>query len=130
MNNMIPQTDNPYAALKRVFHEPSRMAIMSELCAEERALSFAELKEHGGLTDGNLNRHLNALTEVGAVRIFKRPDGAKQRTMIALTDTGRLQFVEYLHALEEALRRAAASLAAEETRSTQPGLSPNAWAAQ
>jgi DNA-binding MarR family transcriptional regulator len=126
---MKTKTDNPYAALKRVFHEPSRMAIMADLCAEEHALAFAELKQRHGLTDGNLNRHLKALHDAGAVRVYKRPDGSKQRTMIVLTDQGRLHFVDYLRALEDALRRAAASLAADEQRAPTPHLVPLEWAA-
>ena len=50
--------DNPFEALERIFHEPSRMAIMSALCAADGGLTFNELKERCALTDGNLNRHL------------------------------------------------------------------------
>ena len=58
--------DNPYEALERIFHEPSRLAIMSELCAVHQGLAFNELKERCGLTDGNLSRHLAALEKAHA----------------------------------------------------------------
>ena len=54
-------TDNPYNELTRVFHEPSRLAIMSALCAAASGLSFNELKAACDLTDGNQSRHLKTL---------------------------------------------------------------------
>ena len=60
---MNPEPHAP-DALERLFHEPSRLAIMSALAAAERAgLTFTELKEQCRLTDGNLNRHLAALED-------------------------------------------------------------------
>lgn len=107
--------ESPYAALKGVFHEPSRMALMTALCAAEDGLSFSDLKERCALTDGNLNRHLKALVEVGAARIIKRADQSRTRTFVYITDTGRLQFVDYLRTLEDALRQTAETLASEES---------------
>jgi len=111
---MTRSHENPYAALKRVYHEPSRMAIMTALCGAEDGLSFGELKRACALTDGNLNRHLKALTEEAAVHTHKVRDGAKTITIVAITDTGREHFVDYLHALEDILRKTADMLAVEE----------------
>ena len=47
-----------FDALERVFHEPSRMAILSALCTVRGGMPFTELRDRCGLTDGNLSRHL------------------------------------------------------------------------
>lgn len=112
---MRPNTESPYAALKRVFHEPSRMALMAALCSSEDGASFNDLKAECALTDGNLSRHIKALEEAGAVCVTKYAYGAKARTMISLTDSGREQFVDYLKTLEEILRLTTESMATEET---------------
>lgn len=103
---MKETANNPYEALERLFHEPNRLSIMSALCAAERGLAFGELKEACGLTDGNLNRHLKALEEAGAIRIQKTFLAAKPRTTIALSRTGLDRFSEYLGALEQVLQKA------------------------
>ncbi len=108
-----PLRENPYSALPRVFHEPSRLSIMSALGGATEGLSFNELKEQCDLTDGNLSRHLKTLEEAGAVEINKRFVGARPRTTVFLTDAGRESFVEYLGALEAALQRAAEAMAAD-----------------
>ena len=93
----------PHEQLQRIFHEPARLAIMSALCAADRALTFNELREQCDLTDGNLSRHLKALQEAGAVTVSKSFAGVKPRTTVALAETGLRQFTEYLAALEEVL---------------------------
>lgn len=98
---------NPYSALQRVFHEPNRLAIMSALGAATAGVSFRDLKEQCDLTDGNLSRHLKTLEDAEAVRLEKKFVGARPRTTIYLTDTGREEFLAYLRALEEVLQRAA-----------------------
>lgn len=105
-----------YAALKQVFHEPSRMALMTLLCASDRrGVPFAELKEQSGLTDGNLNRHLKALADAGAVERVKDNDSARSRTLVYASHTGREQFVLYLGLLEKALRETAKQLTTQES---------------
>jgi DNA-binding transcriptional ArsR family regulator len=103
---MSPQADNPYEALEKVFHEPNRLAIMSAVCAAEKGLSFTELKETCGLTDGNLNRHLKVLEEAEAVRIEKRFVNLKPRTTVYVTRKGLDRFHQYLTALGEVLEKA------------------------
>ena len=101
---------NPNDILERIFHEPSRMAIMSALCASDEGLTFTELKDSCNLTDGNLSRHLKALEEAEAVRIEKTFVGVKPRTTVRLTATGLARFREYLNALEEVLEKARQAL--------------------
>ncbi|MHC4885988.1 MAG: winged helix-turn-helix domain-containing protein [Planctomycetota bacterium] len=100
----------PYQELERTFHEPNRLAIMSELAGAPEGLSFSELKQHCGLTDGNLSRHLKALETAGAVIITKTFVGAKPRTTAVLTDAGRSSFLDYLAALEQILKAAEARM--------------------
>ncbi|MCK6620036.1 MAG: transcriptional regulator [Calditrichaceae bacterium] len=116
--------DNPYTALKTIFHEPNRLAIMSALCSSADGLTFKELKESCELTDGNLSRHLKALEEAQVILIEKKFIGAKPRTTVVLTDIGRESFVDYLKALEEVLKKAAEAVAA----GGEEGISlPLAW---
>lgn len=92
--------------LERIFHEPSRMTILSALCAASEDLAFTELKALSGLTDGNLSRHLKVLEEAGVIRIRKTFVGVKPRTTVSLTDKGLKRFDEYLSALSDVLKKA------------------------
>ena len=98
---------NPYSGLKRIFHEPNRLAMLSALSGAIQGLTFSELKEDCGLTDGNLSRHLKALQKAGVIRVKKSFVGVKPRTTVFLSDRGRENFLRYLKALEEVLHRAA-----------------------
>ena len=106
----MQKQNNPYAALNKIFHEPNRLAIVSALCNSEDGVTFHDLKEECGLTDGNLSRHLKSLQEARVVRIRKTFVGAKPQTTSFLTDRGRNHFVNYLQALEEVLLKAAESV--------------------
>lgn len=103
----------PYESLEKIFHEPSRLAIVSELSGVVGELSFVDLKERCDLTDGNLSRHLTALEKAGVIRIKKQFVDSKPRTTVALTPQGRTSFVEYLDALEKVLHHAAARVKPE-----------------
>lgn len=111
---MSNKNENIYAGLKRVFHEPNRLAIISELCAATDGLIFNDLKEECGLTFGNLSSHLKTLQEAGIIKIEKTFVKNKPQTTIFLTDAGREQFVAYLQALEEALKKAAQAVSSSE----------------
>ena len=107
---------NPCTGLERLFHEPSRLAIMSSLGGAVEGLSFNELKQQCALTDGNLSRHLKTLEDAGAIRVKKRFVGSKPRTTVYLTAAGRAGFMAYLQALEEVLNNAAAAMGTEDKR--------------
>lgn len=100
----------PYAALKQIFHEPNRLAIMSTLVNAPDGIAFNDLKEECNLTDGNLSRHLQMLGKAKAIKIKKSFVGNKPRTTVYLSDRGRDHFLEYLQALDEVLRMAAEAL--------------------
>ena len=104
---------NIYSSLERIFHEPSRLSIMSALCASSDGITFNELKKQCDLTDGNLSRHLKVLEETHAVIIHKKFVKAKPQTTVMLSERGRASFLEYLKALEEVLKQAAKGLQTE-----------------
>lgn len=88
-----------FEKLDRVIHEQGRMAIMSLLAASE-TLSFKELKDLLGMTDGNLSVHMRKLEESGYVAVHKSFVNRKPRTEYSLTAEGRAAFGEYIAALE------------------------------
>lgn len=104
---------SPRIALNKIYHEPSRLTIMSTLCGASRTMSFNALKDECKLTDGNLSRHLRTLEEAAAVMIRKTFSGNKPQTTIRITDLGRETFVEYLKSLEQVLIRAAEAITDE-----------------
>jgi predicted ArsR family transcriptional regulator len=104
-----------YDGLDRAIHEKARLGIMTSLVTHPAGLSFADLKELCGLTDGNLNRHLHVLQEAGLVEVSKRTQRKRPQTLCRLTDRGQTKFLEYLAALEQVVADAAASAKAERT---------------
>lgn len=110
---MKEDTDSPYDALEKIFHEPNRLAIMSALCAADNGLSFNDLKAECGLTDGNLNRHLKVLEDAGSIRIEKAFIDAKPRTTVFLSKKGLESFSSYLDALSEVLKKAKRAMPVE-----------------
>ncbi len=95
-----------YEGLDRVLHEKARLGILVSLSARPDGLVFGELKQLCALTDGNLNRHLNALTEAGLVVVEKSFAGKRPQTRVTLTGEGRRRFLDYLAELEKVLRDA------------------------
>lgn len=113
---MPKDKENFYAGLKRVFHEPSRLAIVSALCRETDGLTFNQLKDECDLTFGNLSSHLKTLQDAGIISVEKYFVDNKPRTQITMTDTGRGKFIQYLKALEEVLLDAAAAVSSKDTK--------------
>jgi len=113
---MTDQSDIPFEALEKLFHEPKRLAIMSTLCAAESSLTFTEIKEACELTDGNLNRHLKVLVESKAVTISKRFVSNKPCTSVRITDRGLKRFSQYLDALTDVIEAARQGLPQEQRR--------------
>ena len=90
-----------YSGLERIFHERGRLAICTCLVANPDGLSFVDLQSASGLTDGNLNRHLQALRELDVVAA-KRSVGASGRPQSSyrITRSGRTRFLAYIEELE------------------------------
>ena len=94
----------PYLQLDRVIHEKGRLAIMSMLAASAE-LSFTELRDALGMTDGNLTTHIKALQQEGYVSVAKSYQNRRPLTTCALTPAGRKAFAEYIDLLEKIVRQ-------------------------
>jgi len=108
--------DAPYAfnGLDRLFHERARLGIVTSLAGSPDGLVFSELKKLCGLTDGNLNRHLSALEEAGYVTLEKTQQSKRAVTTCRLTPFGRDRFMDYLSALESALKEGTRATSSEQ----------------
>lgn len=95
-----------FQGLDRVLHEKARLSIMTSLADHSKGLSFTELRELCGLTDGNLSRHVQILEEAGMLTVSKGFEGKRPLTTCRLTDEGRARFSDYLGVLEHVLRSA------------------------
>lgn len=89
-----------YDGLDRVIHEKARLGIITSLATHPAGLLFGDLKELCSLTDGNLSRHLQTLSEAGLVQIWKGFKDNRPQTLCQLTDEGRRRFIEYITVLE------------------------------
>lgn len=97
-----------YEGLERVLHEKARLGLMTSLLARPDGLFFSDLKELCDLSDGNLNRHLEVLTEAGFVQVRKdKQQEGRGRTQCQITKLGRTRFLEYLQELERVVADAA-----------------------
>jgi DNA-binding HxlR family transcriptional regulator len=114
----------PFEALERIFHEPKRLAIMSTLTASSAPLTFVELKNDCGLTDGNLNRHLQVLADEGVIKITKAFVESKPRTSVAITRKGLSRFSQYLDALRSVLQQAQQGLPSSARRAAPAAATP------
>ena len=94
-----PPSRQPLPELDRVIHERMRLAIVSALAANE-SLSFHDLKNLLGTTDGNLSVHARRLEEAGYVAFTKSFHRRMPRTEYRLTSEGRRAFERYLAHLE------------------------------
>ena len=88
--------------LDDVIHEKNRLFILSFLLKADE-LSFNDLKELTGLTDGNLVSHLKILEEHKIIEVKKSFLGRKPRTTYKFTALGRKRFSDYLEALKDFL---------------------------
>lgn len=100
----VNQAQYAYPGLERIFHERGRLAICTSLIANPDGLSFTELQGACDLTDGNLNRHLHALAEVGIVATDKQRGAGRPLTIYRITKRGRQRFLSYVDELEAVVR--------------------------
>ena len=89
--------------LDRIIHERVRLAIVSALAVND-ALTFNELKELLGTTDGNLSVHARKLEDAGYILCTKRFDGRVPRTEYRLAGAGRRALEKYLSHMEALIR--------------------------
>lgn len=93
-----------YPGLERIFHERGRLAICTCLIAHADGLSFTELASACDLSDGNLNRHVHALADLGIVTIEKQRATGRPQTIYRITKRGRQRFLAYVDELEAVVR--------------------------
>ena len=94
-----------FLQLNRVIHEKGRLAIMSMLAASPE-LSFTELRDTLGMTDGNITTHIRTLQEAGYISVTKSFQNNRPLTTCALTAAGRKAFANYINLLEQIVRQA------------------------
>jgi predicted ArsR family transcriptional regulator len=93
-----------YSGLERIFHERGRLAVCTCLVANPHGMRFTELQDACALTDGNLNRHLHALAEVGVVEMERVTGRGRPATTVRITADGRRRFLAYIDELESVVR--------------------------
>jgi DNA-binding MarR family transcriptional regulator len=95
----------PFLQLDRVIHEKGRLAIMSMLAATPE-LSFTEMRDALGMTDGNITTHIRTLQEEGYISVAKSYQNNRPLTTCPLTAAGRKAFKSYIDLLEQVLQQA------------------------
>lgn len=105
-----------YSALDPIFHERSRLSIMTLLAATAGGVPFTELRDLCGLTDGNLSRHVHKLAGAGLVTMEKRFVKGVPNTTIQVTPLGIEQFSQYVEELARIVDEANRAVKAQ----TQP----------
>src|SRR5213593_1704627 len=129
MSKKQPISDVPgrfaYEGLDRVIHEKARLSIVTSLATHPGGLLFNDLKDLCALTDGNLSRHLQILSEAGLIQIWKGFKDNRPQTLCQLTEEGRQRFVEYINVLENIVTDAlGAAKPATSAEKLSQGLSP------
>ena len=89
--------------MDRLIHERLRLAILGEL-ASRGTLTFSELKDALGATDGNLSLHARKLEAAGYIVCTKSFEGRVPRTRFRMTARGRRALERYLDHMESLIR--------------------------
>jgi DNA-binding MarR family transcriptional regulator len=98
--------------LNPLIHAPVRLQICAILFAADEA-EFALVREETGVSESVLSKQVKLLDEAGYVTIRKAILASRQRTWLALTETGRKAFASHMRALTGLVDRAANGIAAE-----------------
>lgn len=98
---VLPET--PAANLDRVIHERTRLAIISALAVSD-SLTFRELKQLLGASDGNLSVHARKLEDAGYIACAKSFANRLPKTEYRLTASGRRALEKYLDHMEALIR--------------------------
>jgi|HubBroStandDraft_6_1064221.scaffolds.fasta_scaffold680992_2 DNA-binding transcriptional ArsR family regulator len=98
-----PSAETAAVNLDRLIHERTRLAIVSAL-AVNTSLTFNELKDLLGITDGNLSVHARKLEDAGYLSCAKSFDGRLPKTQYRLAPAGRRALEKYLDHMEALIR--------------------------
>ncbi|MGA8222849.1 MAG: transcriptional regulator [Candidatus Acidiferrales bacterium] len=91
------------ANFDRLIHERTRLAIVSAL-AVNTSLTFNELKQLLGASDGNLSVHARKLEDAGYIACTKSFSGRLPKTEYKLAAAGRRALEKYLDHMEALIR--------------------------
>ena len=83
----------------RLIYERIRLGIVSALSVSP-TMSFTELRDLLGTSDGNLSVHARKLEDAGYIECKKRFEGRLPRTEYELTDKGATALEKYLAHME------------------------------
>jgi DNA-binding HxlR family transcriptional regulator len=93
----------PARSLDRLIHERTRLAIISALAVNE-TMTFSELKQLLGASDGNLSVHARKLEDAGYIVCAKSFAGRLPKTEYRLSAAGRRALERYLNHMEALIR--------------------------
>ena len=82
-----------------LLHQTVRSKLVSLLISNDE-LPFKVLKKALEVTDGNLSSHLSKLEKEEYVKIEKKFEGKRPKTVIHITDRGKEAFALYIEALK------------------------------
>ena len=97
------ETGRPAQDLDRVIHERIRLGIISALAVND-TLTFNELKDLLGTTDGNLSVHARKLEQADYIACVKSFEGRVPRTQFRITPAGRRALDRYLAHMEAIIK--------------------------
>jgi len=80
----------------KIFNSVVRVKILALLYGLDYC-EFGYLKEKLNLTDGNLEHHLKKLEENGFIEMKKSIVGSRVKTIIKITEKGRVAFKNYIY---------------------------------
>ncbi len=88
------------ADLDPVLNQPKRLACLGAAGAA-RAVEFAALRDHLGLSDSDLSKQLKILVDEGYLDSRKTGKGANRRTWLSITKRGRTALAAHVEALRK-----------------------------
>jgi DNA-binding transcriptional ArsR family regulator len=108
-------TAPPPSGLDRLLSDPTRLAIMSVLCAVDWC-DFAFLRDEVSLSDSALSKQLTTLKNSGQIEQRRIYLGRVPKTTVRATDEGRRRFLAHAEALQQIIARSTRPLAEADPR--------------
>lgn len=102
-------------AFDELIHAPLRLQICAML-APVQSLPFADVRDHLGISDSVLSKHLSALAGAGYVEVSRVRKDSRSRRQLTLTEPGRTA----LHGHLAALQAIAAAAEPQPSRRSRP----------
>jgi DNA-binding MarR family transcriptional regulator len=99
---------HPATVLDDVIHQRARLGIVVVL-AEAGGAEFTYLRDTLGLTDGNLGRHIQVLSDHGLVSVKKTFERKRPRTWVQITPAGRAALDHQVAAMKALVSRVEAT---------------------